>query len=174
MSARPILFYSPSCNHCINLWNELKQKNILDSITKINVNNTNNIPNNIKSVPSLLVQNRPPIEGNGISLYFNNNTASRPSDNTPSDNSDNNSTLKTKEGIEDYMPSEMSARWSDQYSYIDNNNPIEHSYTFLDNSNNTVVEPTNQLNNKNNKQDEMESRLENLKKMRTDELNVGR
>ena len=35
MSNKPILFFSPNCNHCIKLWNDLKKKNILNSIIKI-------------------------------------------------------------------------------------------------------------------------------------------
>ena len=71
MSNKPILFYSPNCRHSINLWKKLKEDNLLDSIIKINVTNNKNIPNSIKSVPTLIVRGRPPITGQGIEFFFN-------------------------------------------------------------------------------------------------------
>ena len=41
-------------------------------------------------------------------------------------------------GISDFLPGEMGSNWSDQYSFIDNTNPINHSYSFL-NSNNSGI-----------------------------------
>lgn len=32
--SKPILYYSPKCNHCINLWNELKKKTYLIQLLK--------------------------------------------------------------------------------------------------------------------------------------------
>jgi hypothetical protein len=175
MSNKPILFYSPNCKHCINIWNELKQKNIIENIIKVNVNNTNNIPSNITKVPSLLINKRPPIEGDGILLYFNNTS----SDNVSDQNKSKSKTIQenTKSGIEDYMPSEMGTRYSDQYSFIDSDNPINHSYTFLDGSGNipnspVQQNPTSEGSAKNSKQNIMEQRLEQLKQSRDSELNI--
>ena len=71
MSNKPVLFYSPKCQHSINLWKKLKEMNILDKIIKINVSNANAIPSNIQSTPTLIVRGRPPIVGQGIEFFFN-------------------------------------------------------------------------------------------------------
>ena len=178
MSNKPILFFSPNCKHCIQLWNILKHKNIIQTIDKVNVSTTRNIPKNVRSVPCLLVPNRPPIEGNGILLFFNNTDSdnqSKSSNKVPPSNQPINSN-QSELGIRDYMPSEMSGRYSDQYSFIDNNNPIHHSYTFLDGvSDNNLqasqpIQPNN--NTKNVRQSQMESRLEQLKQSRSNDLNI--
>lgn len=182
MSNKPILFFSPNCKHCIQLWNILKQKNIIQTIDKVNVSTTRNIPKNVKSVPCLLVPNRPPIEGNAILLFFNNSG----SNNQPSRSNQtqaNGSSVQpsnsgqSEVGIKDYMPSEMSGRYSDQYSFIDNNNPIHHSYTFLDGGSDNNIQVTQSIqqqnsNTKNARQSQMEARLEQLKQSRSNDLNI--
>jgi len=70
MSNKPILFYSPNCSYCKNLWRELENKNILNNIHKINVHK-NEIPSNIKSVPVLFIQGRGNLTGDAIKLFFN-------------------------------------------------------------------------------------------------------
>ena len=174
MSNKPILFFSTNCKHCIQLWNILKQKNLIETIDKVNVNSSKNIPRNVKSVPCLLVPNRPPIEGNAILLYFNNTnqSSSNKSSQSPSVSEPG---VQDNSGIKDFMPSEMSGRYSDQYSFIDNNNPIHHSYTFLDggsDNNLQITQPSQQMNSKNDRQSQMESRLANLKQSRSNDLNI--
>lgn len=181
MSNKPILFFSPNCKHCIQLWNTLKQKNIIQSIDKVNVNSSKNIPRTVKSVPCLLVPNRPAIEGNAILLYFNNNnTSNQSSSSQPSKSASVSDTVgQDNSGIKDFMPSEMSGRYSDQYSFIDSNNPIHHSYTFLngggegtDDNNVQITQSSQQMNSKNDRQSQMESRLEQLKQARSNDLNI--
>uniref|UniRef100_A0A6C0EHP0 Glutaredoxin domain-containing protein n=1 Tax=viral metagenome TaxID=1070528 RepID=A0A6C0EHP0_9ZZZZ len=129
--SKPVLFYSPSCSHCINLWKNLKELNILDKIIKINSNKTK-VPNYIKSVPTLIVEGRDPIKGESILMYFKSAEPPKVSLNNSSNNSGNNSLNVSNEGVEDYMAGEMGGSWSDNYSFIENKNPIKHSYSFID------------------------------------------
>uniref|UniRef100_A0A6C0IWD6 Glutaredoxin domain-containing protein n=1 Tax=viral metagenome TaxID=1070528 RepID=A0A6C0IWD6_9ZZZZ len=125
--SKPVLFYSPNCKYCINLWKDLKQQNLLDKIIKLNINNTT-VPKYIKSVPTLIVEGREPLQGNAINMYFNTfNIEKKPSVNNNFNNNQKN------DNIQDYLPGEMSNSWSDNYSYIDNTNPIKHTYSFLGN-----------------------------------------
>lgn len=160
--SKPVLYYSPKCNHCINLWNDLKKKNLLASITKINIHQLSSIPNYIKEVPSLYIQNRPVISGQGITMYFNTaaNSNSVPQQKQAVQNIDPKST------IQDYMPGEMSSSWSDQYSFLDNDNPINHSYSFLSNTQNNTpnIQQTNVQ--KNDKRSELDLKYEQLKQQR--------
>jgi len=159
--SKPILYYSPKCNHCINLWNELKKKNLLDTITKINIHQLSSIPSHIKEVPSLYIQNRPVISGQAINMYFDTTTSSNTK---PQQNQVQSSAPQSN--IQDYMPGEMSSSWSDQYSFLDNDKPINHSYSFLSNtqSNTPNTEQTNVQ--KNDKRSELDLRYEQLKQQR--------
>lgn len=165
------LYFSPNCKHCINLWNILKEKKLLDSFNKINVLNNRNLPSNLKSVPTIITKNRPPIEGQAIYLFIksmnsnssNSTNSKNYNNNTVNSNSNNN---ESQQSINDYMPGEMSGRWSDQYSFIDNTNPINHSYSFISDNNTLPITQNNISENKNSKQNEMEKRLEQLKQSR--------
>jgi len=166
MSDKPILFYSPSCKFSIDLWNKLKQLNILDSITKINVN-TSPIPPYVTSVPTLKVKDRPLLQGNSIEMFFKSYMP-------PVENSKQETVVSSKpvEGsIQDYMPCEMGSCWSDTYSYIDNENPINHSYSFL----NENIAPTISTSSgggtlKSDKKDDFSRKLEDLKSSRDTDL----
>ena len=159
--SKPILYYSPKCNHCINLWNELKKKNLLDTITKINIHQLSSIPSHIKEVPSLYIQNRPVISGQAITMYFDTTTSS----NTKPQQKQVQSSAP-QSSIQDYMPGEMSSSWSDQYSFLDNDSPINHSYSFLSNTQSNTPD-TQQTNvQKNDKRSELDLRYEQLKQQR--------
>ncbi len=54
-SQPPYLFYSPRCSHCAQLINLIKQyKELSQMIKPINIHTTNNIPNGVNSVPSII------------------------------------------------------------------------------------------------------------------------
>jgi len=160
MSNKPILFYSPKCTHSIELWKKLKENNILDKILKINVSNATTIPNNVKRTPTLLINGRQPLIGQAIEFYLRNPQPNKQqNEQTQQPIIDNN--------IQDYMPEEMNNSWSDNYSFIDNNNPIDHSFQWL-NQNNTIKCSKPMLNNK--KGNVIDNRLETLKKERNLDL----
>ena len=145
MSKKPVLFYSPSCKHSVQLWKYLKEKKILDQLIKINVNKQN-YPKQIKSVPSLIVHDRnQPITGHGIMMYFKTFQASTSKINSlqtsaPSAPSGSKTTNNLNTGnngvIQDYNPCEMGSGWSDKYMCLDGNDHENHSYWSLEGSSN--------------------------------------
>ena len=169
--SKPVLFYSPNCQFCINLWKKLKTFNILDKIIKININKTA-APNYIKSVPTLIVEGREPLTGDSIIMYFNSLEPSKPSLTNKVDNKINTT---SNEIIQDYLPGEMSNSWSDNYSFLDESAPIKHSYSFIDSSNQTAP-PINNAHinnapiNDTDKEVDINKKLEEYKNYRKDDL----
>lgn len=177
MSDKPILFFSPKCKHSIQLWRYLKDKNILSEVNKVNISTCSRIPAAIKSVPTLIVKNRPPIIGDAIKFYFNTTTtvSSAPSTSTRarSQASNGNPTPETQAGpIRDFMPGEMGNGWSDNYSFLQDSKPIDHSFCFLDQKGEqlaTLTETSKQFQNNQStrkKKNNLNERLEEYKKNR--------
>lgn len=177
MKDKPILFYSPNCQHCKILWQNLSEKNLLDNIHKINIHE-NQIPSNITSVPTLLIKGRPLLTGNAIELFFNSyipNNNNSTKNNVPKNNEIHKN---IEESIKDFLPGEMGSAWSDNYSYLDTDNPIDHSYSFLSNTNTGIPDITstnnnysNDRNSKNGKNDDISRRMEALKSSREMDIN---
>ena len=170
MSNKPVLFYSPNCQHSINLWKKLKQQNLLNSIVKINVHNVKKIPQNVKSVPTLVVSGRAPLEGQAIEFYFNSFSNNNHVSSRPEASSLVNSTQHTSQSgqISDFFPCEMGNSWSDDYSFIDNDKPLNHRYSFIGNANSGI--PTkNEIAkiSSGNGSNSVANRLEELKKARS-------
>ena len=169
MSNRPLLFYSPKCQYSVELWKKLKKMNILDKIIKINVSTAKNIPNSVRSTPTLIIKGRPPIVGQSIEFFFNSNSApsASPNSNVQSNNVQSNQPC----GIQDFNVCEMGSCWSDKYSFLGTDTPINHSYSFLGGTNvvpNTKAKSTTVTNSsrKNKKMDEMQQRLDAFKASR--------
>lgn len=179
---KPILFYSPNCKHSIKIWKKLKDQNLLEKIIKINISIENNIPSNITRIPSLLIRGREPIIGDAIEFYFNTftpiksnkHTYKNVQTNNQTNNQINNQSNKqtnnqTNNQINDFNYCEMGNSWSDNYSFLNNENPIHHSYSFLNSNNKTIVNTTISQN-KTNKNDEIQSKLNELKKLRDNDI----
>lgn len=167
--SQPILYYSNNCKHCISLWGQLKQKNLLDSIKKINVNKTSYIPPSITEVPSLIISGRPVLVGDSIMMYFNTvqQGQSQPRQTQMASKSTQQLPKENSCSIEDYMPTEMSGNWSDQYSYLENpENPINHSFSFLTNTEMSKPMESNVNVQKTDRRSELDTRLELLKQQR--------
>ena len=173
MPNKLVLFYSPNCQHSIQLWKNLKTKNLLDKFTKINVLKLENIPSNITRTPTLMVPGRPPIVGQAIDFYLNSNSVvEKTTAQVKSNNS--NSLPSNSNSIQDFNFCEMSSNWSDNYSFIDSENPINHSYSFL-NSKEVSITPENGSNTdsrKSAKADEMQKRFEALKNARNNDMHL--
>ena len=90
------------------------------------------------------------------------------------DNKSNKESNEDKDNIKDFLPGEMGNNWSDNYSYIDNIGPINHSYSFLsDNSNiplTNSIEIGKQEKSKTGKNDDISRRMEELKSSRDREI----
>lgn len=173
MSNKLILFFSPNNEDSIDIWKLLKKKNILNTLIKINVEDPdNNIPKYINVLPSIFVRGSPIIKGKeSIISYFNLNTIDN-SDNANNPENSDNSSNKTLPPLKDVPFSkqnesmflnsnEMGSNWSDNYSFINNDDNIQkHSFTFL--------KPDNNSNNDNNskkisnKKSVLDSRMEEM------------
>lgn len=172
MKDKPILFYSPNCQYCKILWQNLSEKRLLDNIHKVNVHE-NQLPANITNVPTLLIKGRPLLTGNAIELYFNSNASTKNNENVKQ-----NVIQNVEETIKEFLPGEMGSAWSDNYSYLDTDNPIDHSYSFLSNTNSGIPDVTstnnnysNDRNSKSGKNDDIARRMEALKSSREMDIN---
>ena len=173
MSNKPILFYSPNCTYCKSLWGNLDNKNILNNIHKINVHK-NEIPSNVTSVPTLFIQGRGNLTGDAINLFFNSYIPPEKNIKTNIENSSNQQFKENKDDIKDFLPGEMGNNWSDNYSYIEDAGPINHSYSFLtENSDIPItnnIEIKNQEKSKTGRNDDISRRMEELKSSRDREI----
>jgi hypothetical protein len=183
MSSKPILFYSKVDQRSINLWSKLSKESRLNDFIKICVDNNNKIPNIIRTVPVIYIKGRPVIEGAAISMFLNN---MQPSNETvvSQDRSGNPSqhpslskqpTQQSQESgeLNDFNPVEMSNRWSDAYSFIqDNPEPLSFSFQFLQNDNSPVTTNSEQPNSVKqeqqgkNRSGEFQNRLEAMQNAR--------
>jgi len=146
-SAKPILFYSKNDQRSKNLWSKLSKDNSLDNFLKICVDNNPKIPSIITTVPSIFIKGRPVIAGSAIQMYLsnmqpsNNSMVSTDQSGNPSNHpsvSGGASSNQPSEGLNDFNPVEMSNRWSDSYSFIqDNPEPMSFSFQFLQNEGDT-------------------------------------
>lgn len=175
--SKPILFYSKNDQRCINLWNQLKNTNNLDSFVKICVDNNNKIPKIITTVPSIFIKSRGVISGPAIPMYLNNlrnNTSQIPVDQGgnpsphPSFGKINNENQSSE--LSDFNPVEMSDQWSDSYSFIkEKSQPISFSFQLLNDNQENMIQSTNQKpdsSNSNRRQDDFQSRLDQLQTLR--------
>lgn len=183
MSSKPILFYSKVDQRSINLWSKLSKENRLNDFIKICVDNNNKIPNIIRTVPVIYIKGRPIIEGAAITMFLNNMQASNKTivSHDKSGNPSQHPSLSNKPAqqseecgeLNDFNPVEMSSRWSDAYSFIqDNPEPLSFSFQFLQNDNSAVTTDSEQPNfvkqekQTKNRSGEFQNRLEAMQKAR--------
>tara|TARA_B100000925_G_scaffold87089_1_gene62581 strand:- start:1591 stop:2160 length:570 start_codon:yes stop_codon:yes gene_type:complete len=177
MSSKPILFYSKKDSNSINLWNKLNSKNKLDEFVKICVDNNNKIPQIVTSVPSIYIKGRPLIQGSAINMFLdsNNSVISRQVNTMPNNASVSKTNSQPMQptnsnDINSFNPVEMSERWSDSYSFIEENpEPMNYCYQFINEGNknipaantNIVTGTGNQINTR-KANNQLDSRLEKL------------
>ena len=188
MNNKPILFYSKQNASCVNLWNTLAKNKQLDEFVKICTDNNNKIPPMINTVPTIFIKGRPLITGAAIAMFLNsNNSMLNTSVNTRTNHSNainatnsagNNQAQAQPQPqahngvISDFNPVEMSDRWSDSYSFIDDNNkstPLSYCYQFLNDNagslntaNNAPATQQNSMPASTRKNNQMDDRLEKL------------
>ena len=64
------LYYSKQCPHCIQILNQLTDIKRLDSVIDKKDVSREDIPNNIKSVPSLMVNNQNLLSGKDVFIWL--------------------------------------------------------------------------------------------------------
>jgi len=152
MNSKPILFYSRNDKNSVNLWNKLKSNNQLDLYIKICVDNNNKIPPIVTTVPSVYIKGRPLIYGAGIEMFINSNNTIKPNVVQSISNAPNREQVMPKQesgDINSFNPVEMSDRWSDSYSFLnDSPAPMSYCYQFIgsDGSNVPSSQPNQQPN----------------------------
>jgi hypothetical protein len=158
-----ILFYSNRCLHSKELLNLLyKDVELNQKFTKINIDNPNiKVPPYIKSVPTAIITNNGEpslMVGSSIFKWYNSRHA------------------KTVElqGIQDWDPHTM-AGYSDGFSYLENNDVLKKSFSFL-NDNETIITPDEKnysnegSKSKNQPKSELENDYDNFVTQRKHEL----
>lgn len=135
-----VLFYSERCQHSNEFINLLSQTQYKDVFVRINVDYNRNLPKSIKTVPTIIVPtHREPLSGNGAFMWINSamnqSQTQQNMGNQPipqrSNNAPQNNTNKDDCDPSPFFACEMSNNFSDGFSFIDNNNPISHQFSFL-------------------------------------------
>ena len=199
MSSRPILFFSPNSEHCIDVWKKLKEHSILNTLIKINVDDPENkIPKQINVLPSIFIRGEPILSGNDsiiqyFKLYKNeidnnvnnfNNNGNNGNSNSDNGNSGNGNNLKKMlPPLQDkeipfrnqnesmfLNTNEMGSNWSDNYSFIGNNSVQVHSFEMLEENENKIKN----RNNNSNKKTLLDSRMEEMMNERNKISSINR
>ena len=133
----PVLFYSTKCPHCKEILSMLQNTNL--NIKTISIEKLEKMPSFLKVVPTIITDTKsPPITGSKVFDWFNtftntNTTIAPQSTPTPQTQQAPPSAPNTDGDIVPFFNNEMSG-FSDSYSYIGNDAPINHSYQFLNES----------------------------------------
>ena len=150
-SNKPILFYSSECQHSNKLLQAINNTSFINSLTLCSVDDLSiNIPEFVQSVPTIYIPNQKRILTDNALMMFINTELSRGSKQQPAappqpqpqpqpqqQQQQQNSNLdKDDSSILAYHRNEMSAGFSDNYSFIEEDskesNGFTHNYTFLE------------------------------------------
>jgi hypothetical protein len=138
-----VLFYSNNCDYCKEFLIRLSKLNveIFNTFLKICVDNNPNLPPSINSVPTIIIPSHEyPLTGDSVFMWLDG------IDNQPVNHPEKQINNEKKESdIAPYISQEMGNNFSDNFSFLDNNQSMSHNFTFLDRS-----EDDNNNNNNNN------------------------
>ena len=122
-----IIFYSMKCKHSMKALEIIKNNNI--NINLECIDNNKNLPKFLKVVPTIIEKNcDKPLEGDFVFNWLNRFVKSSNSNMTQKP-------IESTDSIQPFFSNEMTG-YSDGYSYISNENPMDHSFQFLNNNNN--------------------------------------
>lgn len=167
-----ILFYSNRCNHCRSFINQLNKTDLKNQFSFFCIdNNYQNIPANIKSVPSILFKgNNNVLVGKSIFNWLD-------EQNKPKINNQPNN-----EGPLAWHGAEMGGSMSDNYSFLDSDTSAEgtggasiaHNFSFLSEGNPQFNSPEIQQNNSDNsdprEKDQLTQNMEIMRAQRDNEV----
>ena len=139
-----ILFYSNKCKHCKDFIISLQKLDttLYNNFNKICVDNNPNIPKAIESVPTIIVPSHQyPLTDNAVFMWLetmasqyssqskpNGGGQTQPEPNQPSGTDSN----ENENSISPYVACEMGNSFSDSFSFLESEKPLEHNYTFLE------------------------------------------
>jgi len=169
-----ILFYSQKCEFCQKLLQLGEKKNRLDSYVLINVDNKEQyaypIPKFVTAVPTILTLDKRILTGQTAMLYMEtinptppkqqSKPQSQPQSNQPQGN------------IGGFSQTEMPG-FSDGFSFLNKDEPISHSFHFLNRHGNPT--PENEIRPQNTSDQNQKNRpsLEDLMKARSQDPNIA-
>lgn len=188
--SKSVLFYSNKCKHSLKAIELIKKNNI--NINLVSIDNKNiKLPTFLKVVPTIIEEgSNSPLEGEFVFKWlqrfikqdnhqanYQANYQSNPQANHQS-NAQSNPQSKlqpissqSNDSIQPFFSNEMSG-YSDGYSYLNNENPMNHSYEFLNG-----VETSNQnkissieTSSSSAKEDEFNQQYEQLMEKRRSEV----
>lgn len=193
-----ILYYSNQCKHSKDIINIITQYNISNNFSLLDIS-TIDIPNYIKSVPSLIIPKGDGeadlLVGSNLFKWINTNFLNKQSNSNETVNHNSNEKKQinhdelnkkaqqqlsndTKKDISDFEPSTMKG-FSDNFSFISDNGPIDHNFSFLDSNigpvNNELPyesrQPSNEINNQ-EKKNEMDKAYSQMMEARSNDSNI--
>lgn len=172
-SNRTILFYSKRCSHCSQFIQELYKSGIFNQIEKLCIEEIK-VPKGINSVPTLIVpQYQRPLVGNECFAWIQEQEQINQEKTKPKQNQKPTQT-QSLPGFEDILPfSDTMGGFSDSYSYLNDERPMERTFSFLtqtQSQSNAIQTPEDINNQSTDKQDSMARALEQLKEARSREL----
>ena len=153
----------------------------LEIIKKNNINinlecidNNKNLPKFLRVVPTIIDKNcDKPLEGDFVFKFLNKFVNKSNTNSNSNTNINSNDSIENKDSIQPFFSNEMSG-YSDGYSYISNENPMNHSFQFLGNNS---PNNTNNINNidrpissNNEMNDDFNKKLQNYKEQRDNQL----
>ncbi len=169
-----ILFYSANCSHSQTFLNMLqKNPGLYNKFIKISVDDRKyKLPSFLTVVPTLVIpsQNgRMILTNNDVFKWLESKSSQSNTNNASNSNNANMSNtteVKNSGEIQPYFSSEMGG-YSDQYSYLENANPMSHSFAFLGDGNNKINTPKDE---DLAKKDDLSKQFERFKNMRDSDV----
>ena len=164
-----ILFYSNKCKHSKKAIEIINSNNI--NIRLISIDSKDiKLPSFLKVVPTIIEQGLDqPLEGDFVFKWLDKYKSKKPSHLEVSNKS------KEVSSIQPFFSNEMSG-YSDGYSYLNNQVPMNHSFEFLNansNSTNKISSSNTDSNATSHKEDEFNKQYEQLMAQRRSEVPDG-
>ena len=138
-----VIFYSEQCKYSKELIELIHTTAFRNTFVKINVDYNRNLPKSIKTVPTIIVPtHKEPLSGNSAFMWVSTMSrtqgeSGRQQQQQQQQGQGQSQGQQTNNGDDDISPffaSEMSSKFSDNFSFIENNNPLMHQFSFLDES----------------------------------------
>ena len=194
LSKNHVLFYSEKCHHSKEIIDLISKTSFKNTFIKIKVDYNRNLPKSIKTVPTIIVPtHNEPLAGNSAFMWINTMSnkgqsqqlgqGSNPGQSTHQGQGQGHVTGSQTNNDDDISPffaSEMNSKFSDNFSFIDNTDPLSHQFSFLNPNEGTPTMPNNntrQESSGDSRQDArvntMDNDYENLMQQRNNDLSVG-
>ena len=170
--SKSVLFYSNQCKHSLKALEIIKKNNI--NIKLVSVNNKNiTLPSFLKVVPTIIEQgSNQPLEGDFVFKWLNKYNKQESSNLNSQVQPKETNQLQDDAKIQPFFSNEMSG-YSDGYSYINNENPMDHSFQFIngiENKEEKSFSSNNSTNSTSAKEDEFNKQYEVLMQQRREEI----